>query len=301
MDEEQTTPEHRSAERPPPWRRPDHLVEELVEEYGTAEQLAALYGAVAQAQGSIPKIPKTKKVTVKGTTKAGKPYNYTFNYAPMEAILTAVQAPMAGAGLAVLFPASRGAAGGEIQMRCILAHKDGGRLVSTFTLGAGGDVKDQGGAMTYAQRYLFTKMLNLAADEDADEMPSTDKGEEQVQAEDRPQKRREAPTPPKKAEPKKKASARAKKQEEAPEEPPPPSDDDAPDAPSGEQEAPNGAEQTPMDDDQKSKLKELCSKLKLSVQKRAEVCQEVTGKGVRELSEADADKLIAHLEGLLDG
>src|SRR5882757_5177393 len=49
-----------------------------------------LDAALARAQKAFPPIKKTKKATVSGTTKAGKPYNYDYMYADLADVLTAI-------------------------------------------------------------------------------------------------------------------------------------------------------------------------------------------------------------------
>ena len=67
--------------------------------------------------------------------------------------------------------------GADVAMvQTILAHQGGARVVTSFAFSPLGDVKQMAGQITYLRRYGYSALLNLAADDDADDndtpMPS---------------------------------------------------------------------------------------------------------------------------------
>lgn len=118
------------------------------EERGSEQQIVALYAAFAEARGDFGAIVKNRKVTI--TPKVGKPY--TFEYADMDASLSAVVVPLSKRGLAVLQPLTR--LNADIAaIRTMLVHKDGGRVIARFPLEMANDMKTFAGDVTYARRY----------------------------------------------------------------------------------------------------------------------------------------------------
>lgn len=125
--------------------------------------LAALYAALAAAQGEFPAIPKTKTVNVR-TDKGA----YSFDYAPLDAILAAVRPVLAAHGLAVSQAVDAGE-GGKIALHTHILHSGGGALSSTFPLPALPQrAQDVGGLLTYYRRYALCAVLSIAADDDTD-------------------------------------------------------------------------------------------------------------------------------------
>lgn len=151
---------------------------------GTPEQIASLFGALATAKGAFKPIPRTKTVRVQ--MKSGG--SYTFDYAPLESILPAIEPALSAEGLCVLQPPGRDA-NGDMTLTTIIGHSAGGMLVNRFALPPVTGMKDLGAELTYAQRYCLTKVLGLAAgDPDADDVADPDRGESGAQAQPRQQK-----------------------------------------------------------------------------------------------------------------
>jgi hypothetical protein len=142
----------------------------IVERDRASTMQAALYGALAKAQGDFPKIPKNRDVQI--TMKSGG--KYRFKYADLEAILSAVRKPLASNGLAVVQTLEQAVDGPTILVTQIL-HAGGGRLLSDIALPkpADGDPKAYGAVVTYFRRYALSAMLNIAADDDLDEAPTS--------------------------------------------------------------------------------------------------------------------------------
>ena len=133
--------------------------EELAKVTEPAKNLPA---ALARAQAAFKPIGRDKTVTVR--TKAGG--TYSFSYAPLEAILRAVQPALSKEGLALT--------------QEVVAKESKQYLKTTIYLGSEslsnsveilvGDSGPQayGSALTYARRYGITLLLCVCADDDDD-------------------------------------------------------------------------------------------------------------------------------------
>jgi len=130
------------------------------------ENLAALYGALATAQGAFPAIPKNRMVKIK--MKSGA--SYEFRYADLESILAATRPALSANGLAVFQTMSRVDKGMQMIVTTV-AHKEGGSVTSELELPSPNtypDPKELGAAITYLRRYAATAILGVAADDDLD-------------------------------------------------------------------------------------------------------------------------------------
>jgi hypothetical protein len=124
--------------------------------------MAALYAALAKAQGAFQPIVKNRDVEI--TMKSGG--RYRFRYADLEEILTKTRPALSANGLALIQTVHEG------RLVCSLVHADGGSMSSTVDMPSArdlGDPKSFGAAITYLRRYLVTAMLGVAADDDLDE------------------------------------------------------------------------------------------------------------------------------------
>lgn len=140
--------------------------------------MPALYAALARAQGKFKPIPKNREASIRPRDASKTPYK--FRYADLEATLSAVRGPLSEEGLA-LFQVIRGT-----RLETVLAHQDGGFIVSEFEMGPWlniGDPKNFGITVAYFRRYQVNAILCLAADDDLDESP--DEGSE---TDDKPQR-----------------------------------------------------------------------------------------------------------------
>lgn len=129
----------------------------------TAPSRAALYAALAKAQGEFLAIPKNKTVQI--PIKSGG--SYTFKYADLESIMRACRPALSENGLAVFQSTDRTQAG-EVLVTT-LAHSSGATLMSEVAIPkASGDIKEYGAVITYLRRYQITALLGVAADDDLD-------------------------------------------------------------------------------------------------------------------------------------
>lgn len=121
--------------------------------------------ATALSQVKYGEIHKSK--TVKVTTKSGG--SYTFEYAPMEAIMGAIRGPLAEQGL-VLHQSVEAKENGSQWVKTTLIHSSGESLQSMtpVIVREGMTAQEMGSSITYARRYGVTLACCLVADEDDD-------------------------------------------------------------------------------------------------------------------------------------
>lgn len=127
-----------------------------------------VFGALAEAQGKMENPKKTKTATVKGTTRQGVAYDYTYAYAPLDEIMNVIRAPLAEAGLVHRqFLSQRG---NVWVMRTIVAHRSGqwyGCDYPIFWDEARG-MQGFASGVTYARRYGLMMALGLVGEDDDD-------------------------------------------------------------------------------------------------------------------------------------
>lgn len=127
-----------------------------------------VFGALCVMQGTMTSPKRTKDAKVEGETAGGRKYEYTYKYAPLEEIISAVQRPMADAGLAYRqFLASRE---GQWVMRTVIAHRSGEWFGCDYPIFWNQKKGMQGFAsgVTYARRYGLMLALGIAAEDDDD-------------------------------------------------------------------------------------------------------------------------------------
>ncbi|ARV77139.1 hypothetical protein SKUL_40 [Pseudomonas phage Skulduggery] len=144
--------------------------------YGTPKQLAALYGALALAQGEFEVLVKNRTVTIemRNPDTRQKIGEYNFRYADLEQVTKSTRPALSKHGLGVIQPIAPSPMGGTA-IFTQLFHKDGGMIISEVALPTGQkDIKNLGASISYLRRYAKTALLDLAADDDADQEPSAD-------------------------------------------------------------------------------------------------------------------------------
>ena len=124
----------------------------------SADDLGPLAAALAKAQLSFPPITRDKHVTVR--TKDGK--SYSFDYAPLEAILSATRGPLCDNGLALVQILDDGS------LVTRLIHESGASLTGRVDLPAIAEIQAFGSAITYLRRYAIQAVLGIAAEDDDD-------------------------------------------------------------------------------------------------------------------------------------
>ena len=138
---------------------------------GSPQQQAALFAALATAQGQYEPIYKNKTVRV-GLKSGG---SYTFNYADLDGVLSATRAALSNNGLA-LFQTLGEATEKELgkasitlgTLTTVLAHADGAYIEDVQTFSLAGTNQEMGGEITYKRRYAAGSILGVAPEEDDD-------------------------------------------------------------------------------------------------------------------------------------
>lgn len=128
---------------------------------------AALVAALANAQAEFPPIEKRHTGEVKGRSKDGTPFSYSYSYADLADVLGAVRPVLAAQGLAITQRTEPD--GGKIWLRTELRHVGGAILDTVVELGQSSASPQQfGGALTYLRRYELVTLLGVAAEQDLD-------------------------------------------------------------------------------------------------------------------------------------
>lgn len=149
-------------------------------------ECAEVFGALCEFQGKCEPPRKTKTAKVKGTTRNGGSYDYSYNYAPLDEIHNVIREPMAGAGLA--YRQFLVTMGEQWMMRTVVVHRSGEWLGCDYPIYAG---QQQGAAqafasgVTYARRYGLMLALGIVAEDDddanvADGQPATINGQDRA-------------------------------------------------------------------------------------------------------------------------
>lgn len=136
----------------------------------TPQQMQALYAALAAAQAEFTPIKKNRTAKIKTT----KGYSYDIRYADLEEINNATRAALTKHGLALIQPIQTQAGEKNLDtfIDTMLVHKDGGTLVSRLAIRGAREFNDQkefAAEVSYMRRYAVTAILNLAADDDAEQ------------------------------------------------------------------------------------------------------------------------------------
>lgn len=124
---------------------------------------AALYSALAKAQGQMTNPVKNREVSVKSDRGA-----YKFSYATLDSILDGIRKPLADNGLSMTQTLERTPEGMVMCLR--LYHSAGGMICTCMPLDQAKVVKMQemGSIITFARRYQVASFFGLAAEEDDD-------------------------------------------------------------------------------------------------------------------------------------
>lgn len=123
-----------------------------------SENIGELAAALCKAQAAFPAICKDREVT------AGK---YSFKYATLDAIISAVRKPLSDNGLSFVQSVAQGQGG--LLVDTLLAHTSGQWIETTTPVKVDGTNNQAiGSAQTYGKRYALSAILGIVADEDDD-------------------------------------------------------------------------------------------------------------------------------------
>jgi ERF superfamily len=135
----------------------------------TPDKPTSLAAALARFQADLPKIDKSKTARVKGKTKDGVPFDYTYAYAGLAEIEHEAM-PLLGA-LGLSFSARPTVTtGGQFVLAYTLLHSSGDMLTGEYPLPSPNSSTPQaiGSAITYARRYCFCAATGVVAEDDDD-------------------------------------------------------------------------------------------------------------------------------------
>jgi hypothetical protein len=147
-------------------------VEELAAHIGSTEPAApqTLIEALLAFQAEAPILTKDAQGEVKGVSKGGKSYEYTFKYAGYPMIMIAIQPLLTKYGLLWTCQPAETEQGRPV-LDYSLTHVLSGESMDArmpLLLGANPTAQALGSALTYAKRQALTAVLNLVAEEDDD-------------------------------------------------------------------------------------------------------------------------------------
>lgn len=132
------------------------------------EQPATLAEALLAFQADPPQFIKDQEAEVKGRSKAGKEFSYTYKYLSLQALLEGLRPRLTQLGL--LWETMPGVhETGKPVLGYRLVH-----VASKETIGGemplvvGATMQDYGGALSFARRYALITVLNIAPDVDED-------------------------------------------------------------------------------------------------------------------------------------
>lgn len=157
-----------------------------------SDTIGELSAALSKAQGNFQSIKRSRTVEVTGTTKQGRDYKYTYNYAPLDEILNATRPALAENGLAILQRTDETERGTVLET--MLSHSSGEWISSFKVLGTFDDPQRFGGALTYYRRYEISAILGISSEEDDDGNGATGREAKQQPKQERHQPVKPEPT-----------------------------------------------------------------------------------------------------------
>ncbi len=126
-----------------------------------SEHINEIAAALSKAQAQFATIPRTKTVTISGTRA-----NFSYRYADLAEVLSAVRPGLAANDLSItqtMEPLDKG-----YRMDTLLIHSSGQFLGSSVLLDRWGDPKAHGIEMTYMRRYQMCALLGVVSEDDTD-------------------------------------------------------------------------------------------------------------------------------------
>jgi hypothetical protein len=134
---------------------------------------AAFFAALSAFRARVPPIPKRQTASV-ATRTGGR---FTYHYADLGDILTAIGPALADLGLSVTFDTAL--AEGMLRVTALVHHAAGHSAASTFAVPLATETRmspaqAMGSALTYARRYALCAALGIVTAEDDDDGQSSD-------------------------------------------------------------------------------------------------------------------------------
>jgi hypothetical protein len=129
--------------------------------------VTALGAALAAVQAELPVVRKTKTADVKGVTRQGERYTYSYSYADYADVAAAVLPLLGKNGLAfVALPTLTDS--GRFGLVYRLLHSSGEAIGGFYPIDDSLPPQQVGGLITYARRYCLSAVTGVASEEDTD-------------------------------------------------------------------------------------------------------------------------------------
>lgn len=124
--------------------------------------------ALAAAQGEMEAPKRTKPGVIRGTTKAGRDYEYKYSYAPFEEVVRVIREPLSKHG--ITYHQGLVSRGDVYFVRTFLRHSGTGQWIASDypVIADRPGMQGFAGAVTYAKRYGLSLVVGLAAEDDDD-------------------------------------------------------------------------------------------------------------------------------------
>jgi hypothetical protein len=274
---------------PPTSRRASYLI---LGDRGT------IFKALAASQAKFDHIHRSKTVYVKSDRG-----NYSYDYAPLEAVLAATVPHLTANGLSLWHPLGEDD-DGNLMIGTVLSHESGASIEMHMSIPAmltywkDGNQRERpktiqeiASDVTYRKRYMVSAILGVSSEEDDD--GAAGEGMERTVADRQGPRRNTQATPPVKpaGKPVEQSKPQLTAVPRAPSTPPPPPKEVDPPAP----QEPIAPEETPRDETM-AELRVVVKELfRGNMTLMAKWCTETIGKPPAEIStEAEAQKLLAN-------
>lgn len=139
----------------------------------TSESVNEVQKALSEFKKDMPPVKRANDVKMKGTSKAGKEYEVSYEYAPLELIQEQARPHLTKNGLFLTQQLGHFTLGNDIisTITTRICHSSGQFIESVWPIDLAGIQKEQdrGSKITYNKRYAYTAALDIALwDEDND-------------------------------------------------------------------------------------------------------------------------------------
>ncbi len=132
------------------------------------EPINELATALAKAQAEFPDIPKDCTATLRGETKEGKPYDYSYQYADLATIIKATRPSLIKHGLSTAQLVTTSPDGKVGCVQTLLMHASGQQVETKYYFLISVKMQQTGASITYIRRYCLQGILGVSSEQDTD-------------------------------------------------------------------------------------------------------------------------------------
>src|SRR5262245_31598662 len=133
---------------------------------GRSTTIGGLIAALAKVQQDLPTVPQSEEVTVRGKTRDGTPFEYSYTYATLARVSEAVLPKLGQNGLAFVAWTQWTDRGFALCYQLI--HESNEWISGEYPLPVNADPKEIGGIITYARRYCLCAVTGVVSERDTD-------------------------------------------------------------------------------------------------------------------------------------